>query len=128
VRRIAGGDEANRRQIECRAQQLLVMRRTRWGRNFNASDASRLYAALAQTQLDADASDERLEVPLLFGGRAPVTLVTWPGGHPFRSGDPLHTGAGLVVAAPGVSGHGCSHWTRPSSNLTRRRMYAPGLE
>ncbi|MEW6749973.1 MAG: C25 family cysteine peptidase [Candidatus Latescibacterota bacterium] len=63
---------------------------------------TRLFAALAQTRVDADPADERREVLLLFGGRAPLTLQTWPGGQAFHSGDPLPPGSGLVIAAPGV--------------------------
>jgi hypothetical protein len=46
--------------------------------------------------------------------------------HQEHCGEPQ--GGRRPQAAPRVSGHGFSHWNRSSSNLTRRRMYAPGFE
>jgi len=62
----------------------------------------RLFAEVLAAQPDAQPQDNRREVLLLFGGRAPLALALWPGRRPFLSGDPLVPGEGLLIHAPGV--------------------------
>ena len=62
----------------------------------------RLFAEILSAQPDAQPQDNRREVLLLFGGRAPLALALWPGQRPFLSGDPLVPGEGLLIHAPGV--------------------------
>ena len=64
----------------------------------------RLFAQVKSGQPDAQPADDRQEVLLLFGGRAPLAFASWPDGHAFLSGDPLRPGQALIVAAPGVPG------------------------
>lgn len=64
----------------------------------------RLFARVRTLLADARPEDDRLEVPLLFGGRAPMSFVVWPERVIFLSGDPLRPDQGLVIAAPGVPG------------------------
>ncbi|MFH1566936.1 MAG: FlgD immunoglobulin-like domain containing protein [Gemmatimonadota bacterium] len=63
----------------------------------------RLFAAVDPGEADAEPRDNRLEVPLLFEGRAPVAVVRWPSGQPLASGDPLRPDEGLLVSAPPVA-------------------------
>ena len=45
---------------------------------------------------------DRLEIPLLFEGRASLTFNLWPSHHTFASGDPLRRDQGIVISAPRV--------------------------
>jgi len=60
----------------------------------------RLFAQVLTSDPDADPADNRLGVPLLFAGRAPLVFQAWPGERPFLSGDPLLPGQGLLISAP----------------------------
>jgi hypothetical protein len=61
---------------------------------------TRLFATVATALPDAFPDDNRLEIPLLFDGRIPLTFALWPQDHPFLSGDPLLPGQGLLVDVP----------------------------
>ena len=58
-----------------------------------------LFARLVTPQGPAG---DRLEIPLLFAGRARLTFSLWPSDHTFASGDPLRPGQGIVISAPRV--------------------------
>jgi len=64
----------------------------------------RLFARVQTPLADAQPEDDRLEVPLLFGGRAPMSFVVWPERVTFLSGDPLRPDQRLEIAAPGLPG------------------------
>lgn len=62
----------------------------------------RLIAAVATAAADADPKDNRLIIPLLFDGRAPLGVRLWPADRAFLDGDPLRRGEHLLVTAPPV--------------------------
>ena len=59
---------------------------------------------------DADPADNGRRVPLLFAGRAPISIRLWPLSQSFVDGDPLRPGQGLVIAATDVRGGDLSLW------------------
>jgi len=61
---------------------------------------SRLFARLVGAQPGAELVTERLEIPLLFAGRAALSVHRWPSGQAFLDGDPLRPGEGLLLTAP----------------------------
>ena len=63
----------------------------------------RLFIRVGTSLADADSADNRLEIPLLFEGRAPLSFQFWPGEAAFLEGDPLRPGQGLVIQASGVA-------------------------
>jgi hypothetical protein len=64
----------------------------------------RLFARVQAPLTDAQPEDDRREIPLLFGGRAPMSFAVWPERVVFLSGDPLRSDQSLIIAAPGVPG------------------------
>ena len=59
-----------------------------------------LFARAGTVRRDAEPADNRLQIPLLFDGRAPLSFSLWPDGVPFLSGDPLRPGQGIAIRAP----------------------------
>ncbi len=64
---------------------------------------ARLFVRVLTPLPDAHPADNRLEIPLLFEGRAPLIFRSWPGENTFLDGDPLRPGQGLVIQAPGIA-------------------------
>jgi len=64
---------------------------------------ARLFATIDANQLDTDANDNRLEIPLFFPGHIPLAFTLWPETGTFLSGDPLRPGQGLLLDVPDLS-------------------------
>ena len=64
---------------------------------------ARLFARVLAAQPDADPVDNRIEVPLLLGGRAPLAFTLWPDDRPFLPGDALRPGQGLLIQPLGLT-------------------------
>ena len=63
-----------------------------------------LFARILSELPDAEAADDRLQVPLLFGGHIPLLFHLWPDDRPFLDGDLLRPDQGLVIRAPELPG------------------------
>ena len=59
-----------------------------------------LFARVLSDQPDAEPTDDRLKIPLLFGGHIPLLFDLWPDARPFLDGDLLRPGQGLLIRAP----------------------------
>ncbi|MEE3259641.1 MAG: C25 family cysteine peptidase [Candidatus Latescibacterota bacterium] len=64
---------------------------------------ARLFAVVTTALPDAFPADNRLEIPLFFAGRIPLSFALWPAAGAFISGDPLRPDQGLLVEVPDLA-------------------------